>query len=415
MSRFPESFAKVAGAAGGVARIFHRGALPMRNFLRTPWACILFGAFIFAVASTVGACTRAPNIHDTPEVRNQPCINCHAQAFASATNPMHVGALPQTCKLCHSTRTWIPATVSASAASHPWFPLANKHANLMCATCHTKGYQVGNTPKDCVGCHQGSFDTANNPSHKGFPTTCNTCHSDMGWVPAVASGNAVGHPWFPLANKHANLMCATCHTKGYQPGNTPTDCVGCHQMNYDTANNPPHVGLPTTCATCHTDVGWMPSTFAHPWPLDGKHTTAPCASCHTGSPPRYAGTPTACVDCHLANFQSSTFPGHNTFPQTCADCHSTTAWTGASASAHPEANFPIKTGSHSNPGIVCSDCHIAALGSPVAGKNTDCVHCHLGAHMQPSIDASHVALKVMNYPGPNAAQPNFCLSCHQKG
>jgi hypothetical protein len=331
---------KVAGAAGSVARIFHPGPPSMPNLLRTSWACILLALFIFAVAWTPCACTQAPNIHDTPEVRKQACINCHAQAFASATNPTHVGALPQTCNLCHSTRGWIPAAASASGANHPWFPLVHKHANVMCETCHTKGYQMGDTPKDCVGCHQ---------------------------------------------------------------------------MNYDTANNPPHVGLPTTCATCHNDLGWMPSTFAHPWPLDGKHATTPCASCHTGTPPRYPGTPTACAGCHLADFQGSTFPGHNAFPQTCADCHSTTTWQGASAGAHPEANFPVTTGSHSNPGIVCSDCHIAALGSPVAGKNTDCVHCHLGAHMQPAIDARHVALKVMNYPGQNAAQPNFCLGCHPKG
>jgi hypothetical protein len=238
----------------------------------------------------------------------------------------------------------------------------------------------------------------------------------MGWSPAVPSGTVtVAHPWFPLVNKHANVACATCHTKGYQPGDTPKDCVGCHQTNYDTAMTPPHAGLPTMCASCHNDLGWSPSTFVHPWTLDGKHATTPCVNCHTGTPPRYPGTPTACVGCHLADYRGSTFPGHNTFPQTCADCHSTTVWTGASGGAHPEANFPITTGSHSNAGIICTDCHVAALGSPAKGANTDCIHCHLGAHQRASMDTTHKTLNVANYPGPNAAAINFCLGCHPTG
>jgi hypothetical protein len=376
---------------------------------------LLAGACVLAAFVAVGACTQPANVHDTPDVRGQPCVNCHAQAFLTAQSPTHVGVFPQTCGDCHNTRAWIPANPTGNV-NHPWFLLANKHASVACAACHAKGYQPGDTPQDCVGCHQANYDSATNPPHTGFPTTCNTCHNDTGWSPATASGSSVtSHPWFPLANKHANVACATCHTKGYKLGDTPQDCVGCHQANYDSATNPPHTGLPTTCNGCHNDLGWSPSTFVHPWTLDGTHATTPCVSCHTGSPPRYAGTPTACVGCHLANFQASTFPGHSAFPQTCADCHSTTAWTPASGGVHPEANFPIATGSHANAGIICTDCHISALGSPVQGQNTDCIHCHLGAHEQPAIDTTHVQLKVANYPGPNASSPNFCLSCHPKG
>jgi hypothetical protein len=388
----------------------------MPRLSRAFWHLVLVGACVLGAAIAVGACTRAQDFHDTPEVRGQACINCHAQAFVSAMNPKHVGVFPETCNSCHNTKLWIPATPSRNAVDHPWFPLANKHSTVACASCHTKGYNPGDTPKECVGCHQMNYDTATSPPHRGFPTTCNTCHNDMGWIPATSpAGNVTAHPWYPLVDKHAAVACASCHTKGYKPGDTPMDCVGCHRMNYDTAMSPPHAGLPTTCNDCHNAMGWSPSTFVHPWTLDGKHSTTPCVSCHTGTPPRYAGTPTACVGCHLANFQASTFPGHNMFPQTCADCHTTTAWTGASGGTHPEANFPITTGSHANAGIICTDCHISALGSPVAGKNTDCVHCHLGAHNTPTIDATHTMLNVAGYPGPNATSPNFCLSCHPKG
>ena len=379
------------------------------------WHVLLAGACVLAAVLGMQACSQPQNIHDTADVRGQPCINCHAQAFLSTQNPKHVGVFPETCADCHVTRAWIPA-VPSGTVNHPWFPLAHKHASAACASCHTKGYQPGDTPTACVGCHQASYDTAMAPPHAGFPTTCGDCHGDSGWVPSTVSGSgALNHPWFPLVDKHANVACASCHTKGYQPGDTPGACVGCHQASYDTAMAPPHAGLPTTCGTCHNDLGWSPSVFVHPWTLDGTHATTPCASCHTGSPPRYAGTPTACVGCHLADYQGSTFPGHDMFPQTCADCHGTTAWTPASGGVHPEANFPIATGSHFSTGIICTDCHISALGSPVKGQNTDCIDCHLGAHQEPTIDATHTLLKVPNYPGPNAASPNFCLSCHPTG
>jgi hypothetical protein len=302
---------------------------------------LLASACFVAAALAVAGCTKAQDIHETPEVKGQPCINCHAPAFVSAASPKHVGVFPETCGSCHNTQKWIPATPSGSLVDHPWFPLANKHASVTCAACHTKGYRQGDTPKDCAGCHQNA---------------------------------------------------------------------------YDTAMNPPHAGLPTTCSGCHSDMGWQPSSFVHPWTLDGKHATTPCASCHTGTPPRYPGTPTACAGCHSADFQTAVgkVSGHSAFAQTCADCHSTTAWTGASGGAHPEANFPIMTGSHSK-GIACADCHIASRGSPVAGQNTDCIHCHLGAHNQPAIDTVHTNLNVAGYPGPNASSPNFCLPCHKKG
>src|SRR5260221_495578 len=195
--------------------------LPLGHFFL---AC----ACLVAAAIATAGCTKAQDIHETPEVKGQPCINCHAQAFVSAANPKHIGVFPETCGSCHNTKKWIPAT---------------------------------------------------------------------------PSGNALDHPWFPLANAHAKVACTACHTKGYQMGDTPKACVGCHQKDYDAAMSPPHAGLPTTCDGCHNAKGWQPSTFVHPWTLDGKHAVTPCVSCHTGTPPRYPGTPTACVGCHLADFQ----------------------------------------------------------------------------------------------------------------
>lgn len=261
--------------------------------------------------------------------------------------------------------------------------------------------------EDCVVCHQADYDATSMPPHPGlFTTECHFCHSTEAWVPALA----LQHDWFVLANRHAEIACTDCHTVGFAPGDTPSTCYGCHQPDYEMATAPPHAGYPTDCATCHTDAGWRPSTFVHPWPLDGAHVLISCASCHVGDPPQWAGLPRECVGCHRDDYDASPYPGHATFPTTCADCHSTTAWTPAIEGAHPEARFPIANGAHE--GYACTDCHDPALGPSSMGMNCDCVGCHEGEHARARVDEQH--REVPDYPR-GAAPPNFCLVCHPDG
>ena len=154
------------------------------------------------------------------------------------------------------------------------------------------------------------------------------------------------------------------------------------------------------------------STFDHPWPLEGAHAQAACASCHLGNPPVYAGTPTSCVGCHRSDYDLSPYPGHSNFPTTCADCHTTSAWTPASGGSHPESAFPIKSGAHARYATDRASCHDAALGSPVGGQNADYVGCHDGEHTRAEMDPKHNC--VTAYPS-GAAPPNFCLACHEDG
>ncbi len=126
-----------------------------------------------------------------------------------------------------------------------------------------------------------------------------------------------------------------------------------------------------------------------------------------------------CVSCHSAAYARA--PDHHddagapTKPDTCNDCHSTTAWLPAKGGHDQtiEAVFPISTGSHANAAIGCSDCHVASLGSNVGGANCDCVHCHIGAHETPGIDSTHAA--VPNYTPSGSSAPNYCLTCHPNG
>jgi hypothetical protein len=121
----------------------------------------------------------------------------------------------------------------------------------------------------------------------------------------------------------------------------------------------------------------------------------------------------ACFDCHSTAYESVQTPLHaGVYPTTCSDCHATTGW--VPAGGHPEAKFPITTGSHANKAISCPDCHIYSLGSDIAGQNTDCTHCHIGAHNAPALDGLHTG--VTGYPG-TPPSPHSCLAagCHPSG
>lgn len=126
-----------------------------------------------------------------------------------------------------------------------------------------------------------------------------------------------------------------------------------------------------------------------------------------------------CINCHSAAYvQVKTPPHEGIKPVTCNDCHGTTAWVPTIGLAgHPEESFPIAAANskHHNPAIGCNDCHDKTRGQSSGGMNTDCIHCHIGAHTIPAIDAVHATLMVANYPPANEMNPNGCLDCHPAG
>ncbi len=238
----------------------------------------------------------------------------------------------------------------------------------------------------------------------------------------------------------------------------PPECVSCHLPDYRATTRPMHVGVrPTQCQVCHTQDAWSPSVLDHPWPLTGAHAKAACNDCHLGKPPKYEGTSKLCVSCHRDDYDGASYPGHAQFATSCDDCHSTTAFVPARAPArrvpleptprkhagrahpqvqstqtvqprtavpseqpatqlsaplstpgaqrrHPEARFPISSGSHT--GIECRTCH--DQGGAMGKDDTDCVQCHSRARF----DRKH--RNVEAYPQTDAP-PNFCVRCHTAG
>ena len=304
-------------------------------------------------------CARC-HVGDPPVYEGTPteCSECHIDDYERSTYPGH-NVFPLECRSCHGTTTWVP-----SSFVHEW-PLEGAHVGTPCESCHVGEPPVyEGTASQCIDCHADDYAWApmTHAGHEAYPTTCTDCHTASSWRDADFV-----HPW-PLRGAHGATPCSACHT-GTPPSyaGTSTDCVSCHRADYDRSTHPGHDAYPTTCTDCHTETAWRPATFAHSWPLTGAHAGTGCASCHTGSPPVYAGTPTDCVSCHRADYDASPFPGHEHFATTCADCHSTTAFRPATFTH----SWPI-SGAHA--GATCLDCH----GDPPtwAGTSTACVGCH---------------------------------------
>jgi hypothetical protein len=278
----------------------------------------------------------------------------------------------------------------------------------------------------CISCHETERKSAVNPPHESLPTTCQDCHSNDHWVPAELS---FAHPW-PLEGAHARALCASCHV-GDPPvyKGTPQECVGCHQADYDNSPAPGHDAFPTTCEGCHSTEQWAPalSTLEHPWPLEGAHAQATCLACHVGDPPLYEGTPSDCVGCHQADYDNSTFPGHEAFPTTCEGCHTNDKWVPARfehawplEGAHAQAACAsCHTGSppvYQGTPTLCVGCHQSDYDkSPYPGHSnfpTTCENCHTTAAWTPATGGTHPESAFPIQSGAHSRYQNDCTSCH---
>jgi len=203
---------------------------------------------------------------------------------------------------------------------------------------------------DCYGCHVADYESTANPRHEGlFDTLCVNCHTTTAWVPA---GGVDAHDWFPLTEGHADVACGSCHGNGYQEGDTSSECVSCHRPDYDRSPYPGHNVFPFTCTDCHDRTAWKPSSWTHAWELTGSHIGTECAGCHVGDPPVYEGTATECVSCHRGDYDRAptTHDGHQQYPTTCVDCHSTDTWRSATFT-----HAWLLDGAHS--WTPCANCH----------------------------------------------------------
>jgi hypothetical protein len=364
---------------------------------------------------------------------------CHLTTWQQTNNPTHASAgapfAAANCSTCHNTITWNTATFDHSTTgwaltgAHQMAP-AGKSAT--CAACHiNNNYALAIAPTDCgnSGCHLTTWQQTNNPAHQSAGTpfaaaNCSTCHNTITWNTAIFDHSTTG--WaltgsHQLAPAGKVVACADCHkANNYTFTVANTDCYGCHQTAWLSTQTlagavPNHItsGFPTSqCSTCHDTVLWSTGKFDHSttgWPLQGAHTTTPCASCHMGANPfGLTAANTDCYGCHQAAWLSTQtlggqVPNHIAakFSTTCLSCHTTwvtTGWLGATLSAAQHSWFRIP-----HHGSVCSDCHQVSTDY----AQFTCIMCH-------TVPTAHrPGMSHPNVNGGNWYGPTICYNCHK--
>ena len=165
---------------------------------------------------------------NTDGIADNDCYACHRANYEQASDPVHVGVMPTTCRDCHSQIAWRPAGPHPDAD----FPIrSGPHAAVDCGACHKPalGSPTDGANTDCLTCHT---QAATAPAHVGepdyrwdpaFPHSCLTCHPQ---------GLANKHPEdrFPIASGAHQMPCEDCHIRATGPNTAGmnTTCIGCH-------------------------------------------------------------------------------------------------------------------------------------------------------------------------------------------
>ena len=141
--------------------------------------------------------------------------------------------------------------------------------------------------------------------------------------------------------------------------------------------------------TCHV---MKPENTAHLLPF---HQAVACANCHVNN--NYTTLPTDCYGCHSKDYSGTTDPNHVTagFPTTCATCHSTSSWLGATF------NHTWFNTNHGRANGVCSVCHT----NPNDYSIFQCTNCHA----KTQTDNEHRGVGGYVYNSVN------CYGCHKNG
>jgi hypothetical protein len=315
----------------------------------------------------------------TYEETSSECLACHEQDYNEAEDPPHAGQYPTTCAECHTTNSWEGASFDHNQTT---FPLTGAHVLANCAQCHDGGIFAG-TESACVACHEANYNSTQSPAHAqaGFGTNCEVCHNTSNWHDADFDHNLTN---FPLTGSHIETQCLQCHSSGQYDG-LPSQCAACHMPDYQSADDPDHVGsgFPQNCEQCHFTTEWSVATYDHnlsQFRLTGAHLSANCQQCHATG---YTGTPDECVACHIEDYNDASNPDHSlpAFSHECNSCHTTTRWEGASFN-HSLSSFPL-TGAHVS--VACLECHV---GGQYSGIPDQCASCHLDDY-QGTINPDH--------------------------
>ncbi len=359
-----------------------------------------------------------------------PCGSCHEDP--------HGGEEGADCRRCHDQEKWKPAPGFDHARTR--YPLTGKHVSLACSACHPAAKLAAAVGRgaasvaaygslrfapvahaDCASCHR-------DPHAGRFTGACARCHVTTGFHDVNQRDFDHDRTRFALRGKHATLACARCHDPKTAWGEKPPfeRCAACHPDAH--AGQATLAGRAADCAACHDERGWTPSTFtaaAHQttaYPLEGRHASAACASCHLRSAEAGLGTsrvllrpPHAqCADCH-ADPHRGRYAAGGARAQAggCRACHTLDRFVPSTvtAASHARLGFALE-GAHL--AAACRSCH-SDLDSPrpasslkgaaepalfVAETPAGCTDCHADPH------------RGRYSPGGARPQAEGCRACH---
>ncbi len=279
------------------------------------------------------------------------CSTCHQQINLQSMQA-HLQAYGESCLACHDGVDTYGHNFDHGKVA---FQLTGKHVPLDCGACHTGARTIADlksTPQDCSSCH------AKDDAHQGqFGTSCGTCHTTDGWLPASFDHSTTK---FPLSGAHLKLECTQCHTSA-DFASLSSECHSCH------AKDDAHKGqFGSSCGTCHTTDGWLPASFDHSvtkFPLTGAHVPLDCTQCHKNG--AFTNLSADCASCHPdPSFHAGLFARIR-----CDQCHNTTAWSPATFNqAHPNSCGEVTCINHEN--ATCRECHTVNLSTAT------CLKCH---------------------------------------
>jgi len=314
------------------------------------------------------------------------CASCHNNVITLGKPVTHIPTV-EDCSICHTTDSFLTAVFS-----HAGVDIYN------CAQCHNGSIALGKdlnhlpTSSDCSLCHANdytTFKTGQFHANVYVADGCSTCHNAV-----IATGKP------PLVHIPTVDDCHVCHDVGaFHPSrffadvhiNILSGCEGCHNGQFTTANvtvlAKPVTHIPTDqdCDNCHTNLAFLPSTFAH------VGINSNCASCHDGNYVAVGALGSTNTLIHSLAVSNKT---------DCVSCHNITAF----KPAYVDHSSTLVTSTS------CMSCHDgvnatgknAKLDGPHVATTQDCGVCHTaGGSFKPAV-----------FDHSNLPANQRCDSCH---
>jgi hypothetical protein len=343
--------------------------------------------------SGISNCTKCHELGK--KVSSKKCLDCHLDIGIRIDEGKgyHVSAdvKGKECIECHSDhhgKDFQMIRFDTDNFNHALtaYELKGAHGNITCRNCHKSDYisnrEIRAKPSTYLGLSQDCLSCHTDPHQGTLSSDCAKCHDFNTFSPAVNFDHS--NTRFILRGRHVDLDCLLCHKKRVINGKDLQQftglsferCTSCHKDVHDNK-------FGQNCTQCHSEASFQQvkgmNNFNHSrtnYPLEGKHQSVACASCHKGG---YTKTLNykRCSDCHT-DYHKSQFMDRGKSPD-CSECHSILGFDRTSYTIERHNNSPFQlTGAHQ--ATPCFDCHKKNEQWSFREIGEKCSDCHKNIH-----------------------------------